>query len=101
MVKAIIESGVGATAISELMVKKELQLSTLRAILVIDNREGCGAIAEIVRPFLKLKHRQRFQTRLSRAFEEMLTRSAKSKAHLPEKPSHYPDFSSAHLRAGG
>jgi DNA-binding transcriptional LysR family regulator len=101
MVKAIIESGVGAAAISELMVKKELQLDTLRSIPVIDNRDGSSAIAEIVRPFLKLKHRQRFQTRLSRAFEQILTRSAKSKAHFPEKPSHYQDFSSTHLPAGG
>ena len=72
MVKAIIENGVGASAISELMVKKELQLGTLRAIQVIDDRENSNAIVEIVRPFLMLKHQQRFQTRLSRAFEEML-----------------------------
>lgn len=74
MVKAAIESGVGATAISELMVKKELQLDTLRAIQVIDKREGSNLTVEIVRPFLKLKHRQRFQTRLSIAFEQVLTR---------------------------
>jgi hypothetical protein len=54
------------------MVKKELQLGTLRAIQVIDDREHSNAIIEIVRPFLMLKHQQRFQTRLSRAFEEML-----------------------------
>ncbi|MFB2918721.1 LysR substrate-binding domain-containing protein [Aerosakkonema funiforme] len=73
MVKSIVESGVGATAISELMVKKELQLDTLRAIQVIDNTDDSKPILEIARPFLKLKHRQRFQTRLSKAFETMLT----------------------------
>ncbi|MBD1937074.1 LysR family transcriptional regulator [Microcoleus sp. FACHB-68] len=73
MVKAVIERGVGAAAISELMVKKELQLGTLRAMRVIDNRNGSHVNAEIVRPFLKLKHRQRFQTRLSKAFEQLLT----------------------------
>ena len=73
MVKAAIESGVGAAGISELMVQKELQLDTLRAIQVIDNREGSNVNVEIVRPFLKLKHRQRFQTRLSIAFGQMLT----------------------------
>jgi DNA-binding transcriptional LysR family regulator len=73
MVKAVIENGVGATAISELMVKKELQLDTLRSIQVIDDRDGSNITVEIVRPFLKLKHRQRFQTRLSSAFEQMLT----------------------------
>ncbi|MBD2104571.1 LysR family transcriptional regulator [Leptolyngbya sp. FACHB-261] len=73
MVKAIVEGGVGAAAISELMVHKELQLSTLRAIPVVDNRTRAKVPAEIVRPFLKLKHRQRFQTRLSKVFEQMLT----------------------------
>lgn len=73
MVKAIVENGGGATAISELMVKKELQLDTLHAIQVIDNREDFSTNLEMVRPFLKLKHRQRFQTRISKAFEQMLT----------------------------
>jgi len=73
MVKAVVESGAGATGISELMVEKELQLKTLRSIQVIDNREGSDILTEIRRPFFKLKHRQRFQTRLSVAFEEILT----------------------------
>lgn len=78
MVKAVIESGVGAAAISELMVKKELQLDTLRSIQVIENTKGSLVTLEIVRPFLKLKHQRRFQTRLSKAFEEMLTLEAYS-----------------------
>lgn len=73
MAKAAVESGVGATGISELMVKKELQLGTLQTIQVIDNREGTGVNAEIFRPFFKLKHRQRFQTALSKVFEQMLS----------------------------
>lgn len=73
MVKAVVESGAGAAAISELMVKKELQISTLRSIQVVDDTEGTSASFEISRPFLKLKHRQRFQTRLSRAFEQILS----------------------------
>lgn len=72
MVKAVIERGVGAAAISELMVAKELQLNTLRSIRVIDDRKNPHSALEIVRPFLKLKHQQRFQTRLAKAFEEML-----------------------------
>ncbi|HEY9674281.1 MAG TPA: LysR family transcriptional regulator [Waterburya sp.] len=72
MVKAVIERGVGAAAISELMVAKELQLDTLRSIRVIDDRKNPPIAVEIIRPFLKLKHQQRFQTRLSKAFEEML-----------------------------
>jgi DNA-binding transcriptional LysR family regulator len=78
MVKAIIESSVGAAAISELMVKKELQLDTLRAIKVKDDRNGAAVTLEIVRPFLKLKHQRRFQTRLSKAFEQMLALEAHS-----------------------
>ncbi|AFZ27547.1 transcriptional regulator [Cylindrospermum stagnale PCC 7417] len=73
MAKAAVESGVGATGISELMVKKELRLGTLQTIQVIDNREGTGVNAEIFRPFFKLKHRQRFQTALSKVFEQMLS----------------------------
>jgi DNA-binding transcriptional LysR family regulator len=73
MVKSAIETGVAAASISELMVKKELLLGTLKAISVIDDRQSKKETLEIVRPFLKLKHRKRFQTRLSRAFEEILT----------------------------
>jgi len=72
MVKAVVESGVGATAISELMVKKELQLDTLRFIKVVDDRNPKGTLTEIARPFLKLKHRQRFQSKVCTAFEQML-----------------------------
>jgi DNA-binding transcriptional LysR family regulator len=72
MVKAVVESGVGAAAIPELMVQKEIQLDTLRAIKVIDSSEGASVSVEIVQPVWKLKHRQRFQTRLSLAFEQVL-----------------------------
>ncbi len=73
MVKAVVESGVGATGISELMVEKELQLEMLRSIQIMDNREDSLLPIEIRRPFFKLKHRQRFQTRISIAFEQILT----------------------------
>ena len=72
MVKAVVESGVGAAAIPELMVSKEIQLDTLRSIQVIDSTEGSNMTFEIVQPVWKLKHRQRFQTRLSITFEQML-----------------------------
>lgn len=73
MVKAVVESGVGATGISELMVEKELRLDTLRSIQVIDDRDNSQIPIVIRRPFLKLKHRQRFQTRLVVAFEQILS----------------------------
>jgi DNA-binding transcriptional LysR family regulator len=72
MVKAVVESGVGAGAISELMVKKELKLDTLRAVTIIDNRNCQPQTAEIVRPFLMLKHRKRFQSKICKAFEKIL-----------------------------
>ncbi|MCC5637031.1 LysR family transcriptional regulator [Nostoc sp. CHAB 5844] len=75
MAKAAVESGVGATGISELMVKKEIQLGTLRAIRVCAQQEDCSKDLEIVRPFFKLKHRQRFQTALAKVFEQMLVAS--------------------------
>lgn len=73
MVKAVVEGGVGAAAIPEVMVTKELQLSTLHAIKIVDiHKQGTQAFLEIVQPVLKLKHQQRFQTRLSIVFEELL-----------------------------
>ncbi|MBD2494395.1 LysR family transcriptional regulator [Nostoc sp. FACHB-280] len=72
MAKAAVESGVGATGISELMVKKEIQLGTLRAIKIFPHAEDNSKDLEIVRPFFKLKHRQRFQTALAKVFEQTL-----------------------------
>lgn len=72
MVKAVVESGVAAAGISELMVKKELQIGALKAIQILDDRNGTNPTLEFVRPFLKIKHRQRFQTRLSQAFEAII-----------------------------
>lgn len=71
MIRSVVESGVGATALPELMVKKELKLNTLRAIKLIDLPNPVDA--EIVRPVLKLKHHQRFQTKVSKEFEKLLS----------------------------
>lgn len=68
MVKSVVESGSGAAALPELMVQKELQLGTLHAVQVTNN---CRPL-EIIQPVLKLKHRQRFQTKLAIAFEQQL-----------------------------
>jgi DNA-binding transcriptional LysR family regulator len=69
MVKAVVESGVGATAISELMVKKELQLDSLRPVKIAELK----ASAQVARVFLQLRHRSRFQTLISQAFAKSLT----------------------------
>lgn len=72
MVKAVVESGVGAAAIPESIVKKELQLGTLYAVQVIDPEKKSRKKLEIVQPIWKLKHRQRFHTRVMTAFEALL-----------------------------
>jgi DNA-binding transcriptional LysR family regulator len=72
MVKAVVESSVGAAAIPELIVRKELQLGTLHSVQVIDPRKKSGKKLEIVQPVWKLKHHQRFHTRVMTAFEALL-----------------------------
>ena len=71
MVKAVVEGGVGAAAIPETMVKKELQLATLRSLQILD--QNSGKPLELIQLILKLKHRQRFQSRIAIAFEQLLT----------------------------
>lgn len=77
MVKSVVESGSGAAALPELMVHKELQLGTLHAVQVTQECQ----LLEIVQPVLKLKHRQRFQTKLALAFEQLLL-------YPPSQPPH-------------
>ncbi|WP_055076970.1 LysR substrate-binding domain-containing protein [Pseudanabaena sp. 'Roaring Creek'] len=70
MVKAAIESSVRAAAISELMVQKEFQLGTLREVRVVNGDRFTPL--NINRPFLKLTHSQRFQTRIAKVFGDIL-----------------------------
>lgn len=77
MVKMAVENGLGASALSELMVAKELKLGSLRAIRVIPPRnpqtpDPVSWVNALSRPFLLLRHRHRFQSRLSQTFEQML-----------------------------
>jgi DNA-binding transcriptional LysR family regulator len=71
MVKAVVESGVGAAALPESMVKKELQLGTLHALQITKPYKQSQEL-EIIQPIWKLKNRQRFHTRVMIAFENML-----------------------------
>ena len=73
MVKAVVESGVGAAAISDLTIVKELRLDLLRPIQVTGLMKD--TVESLSRPFLLLKHRERFQTRISQAFEQLLATS--------------------------
>ncbi len=73
MVKAVVERGMGIAALPELMVQKELQLGTLKAMQVRSDRPDAPFPLEIVQPILKLKHKQRFQTQIIGAFERILS----------------------------
>ncbi|NEU77421.1 LysR family transcriptional regulator [Hassallia byssoidea VB512170] len=77
MVKAAVESGVGAAAISNLIIVKELRLDMLRRIQITGVVRNTTDADPLSRPFWLLKHRERFQTRISQAFEQLLV-SAKS-----------------------
>ena len=72
MVKAVVEQGVGAAALPELMVEKELKLETLRAIAVKDEQHSDRNTLEIIQPIFKLRHQKRFQTQSIYAFERIL-----------------------------
>jgi DNA-binding transcriptional LysR family regulator len=70
MIKTLVEKGIGAAAVPELMVKKELRFSTLHCVKI--EHQTQDITFDIIRPVLLIKHRQRFQTQIAKAFEEML-----------------------------
>ncbi|MDF5707908.1 MAG: LysR substrate-binding domain-containing protein [Nostoc sp. S4] len=72
MVKAAVESGVGAAAISNLIITKELLLDMLRCIQVTGIARNTNDINLLSRSFFLLKHRERFQTRISQVFEQLV-----------------------------
>ncbi|WP_353673929.1 LysR substrate-binding domain-containing protein [Synechocystis sp. LKSZ1] len=73
MVKAVVESGVGATVLSELMVKKELQVQSLAAIAI---HNSATESLSICRSFKLLRSLCRFQTKASQVFRLMLVESS-------------------------
>lgn len=72
MIKAVVEGGVGAAPVPRSMVRRELQLSTLRAVRVVDTVSYPKRIYEVTQPILLLKHQKRFQTRVAKEFETLL-----------------------------
>jgi DNA-binding transcriptional LysR family regulator len=72
MVKAVVEQSMGAAALPQLMVEKEIKLGTLRSVQVIDRQAKVSKLLDMIQPIWKLKHQQRFQTRILDAFEEIL-----------------------------
>lgn len=73
MVKSVVEQSQSAAAVSELMLKKELQLGTLRTVKVIYPQPNGGSNSlDMIQPILMLMHRERFQSRVAIAFEQLL-----------------------------
>lgn len=72
MIKAVVEGGIGAAPVPRSMVRRELQLSTLQAIQVVDAVARPKRTYELIQPILMLKHQKRFQTRIAKEFEDLL-----------------------------
>lgn len=70
MIKTLVEKGIGAAAVPELMVQKEIRFSTLHCVKI--EHQNQELTFDIIRPVLLIKHYQRFQTQISKAFEKML-----------------------------
>ena len=75
MVKAAVARGVAAAAISEMMIANELQLNILRSI-TLTGAQNAIPLDQLVLPFVLLRHRQRFPTGASQAFEQLLMRQS-------------------------
>ena len=73
MIKAVLENSQAAAGISDLMVKKEIKLGTLKAIKIYLDRGKKTQELEMNRPFLKIKHKDRFQTKVAQVFEKLIT----------------------------
>jgi DNA-binding transcriptional LysR family regulator len=72
MIKTLVEKGIGASVVPELMVKKELEFSTLHCVKIEHPTQDITF--DIIRPILLIKHHQRFQTKISQAFEAILNK---------------------------
>jgi DNA-binding transcriptional LysR family regulator len=72
MIKAVVEGGIGAAALPRSIVRSELKLGTLKAIVVVDDIDNPQHTYEMTQPVILLRHQKRFRTRISKAFEEIL-----------------------------
>jgi DNA-binding transcriptional LysR family regulator len=70
MIKTLVEKGIGAAVVPELMVQKEIRFSTLKCVKI--EHQTQDITFDILRPVLLIKHCQRFQTKISQAFEKIL-----------------------------
>lgn len=88
MVKSVVEQSKSAAAVSELMLKKELQLGTLRMVKVVYQQlNGHSDSLDMIQPVLMLMHRERFQSRVAIAFEQMLLKPVHQRDEVAESPT--------------
>ncbi|MEN9241771.1 MAG: LysR substrate-binding domain-containing protein [Thermostichus sp. DG02_3_bins_51] len=66
MIKALVSQGSAAAAISEMMIQNEIRLGDLREVPLATGSDA------LQRPFLLLKHRQRYSSRAAQAFEQLV-----------------------------
>lgn len=88
MVKAVVEQSRSAAAVSELMLKKELQLGTLRTVKVVyQQTNGRLDVLDMMQPVLMVTHQERFQSRVSLAFEQLLLKSLYQRDEVSGSPA--------------
>jgi DNA-binding transcriptional LysR family regulator len=88
MVKSVVEQSKSAAAVSELMLKKELQLGTLRTVKVVHQQHnGCSDMLDMIQPVLMLMHRERFQSRVAIAFEQLLLKPVYQRDEVAGSPT--------------
>lgn len=75
MVKLAVEESSSAAPMPELMLKKELQLGTLKPIKVLYPQQNQLTVLDMIQPVLMLTHRERFQSRVAIAFQQLLLES--------------------------
>jgi DNA-binding transcriptional LysR family regulator len=80
MVKTVVESGIGVAVMPSMMITKEVQLAILHPVQVVRDNYPLKCTLDIVQPIWKLKHQQRFQTKISLAFEQILKSTVASSA---------------------
>lgn len=72
MIKAVVEGGIGAAPVPRSMVRREIQLCTLKAVRVVDTISAAKRTYRVTQPVLLLQHQRRFQTRIAKEFKILL-----------------------------
>lgn len=74
MIKKAIIKGMGAGVISELMIAEELERGLLQCVEIENTGARRTEMTQINHPFLLISHKDRAQSKFSKAFEQMLSK---------------------------